>query len=85
MPRFLDLVSDEDLGREIFALWHSYYIQNLPFTINGASVSQITNKQLEQILPRFRAGLYRKIRSLTASPRCERLFPRGRSRGLVRG
>ena len=54
MPRFLDLVSDEDLGREIFALWHSYYIQNLPFTINGASVSQITNKQLEQILPGFR-------------------------------
>jgi hypothetical protein len=54
MPRGLDLVSDEDLGREIFALWHSYYIQNLPFTINGASVSQITNKQLEQILPGFR-------------------------------
>src|SRR5271166_2283421 len=26
-----------------------------------------------------------KIRSLTASPRCERLFPPGRSRGLVRG
>ena len=54
MPRFLDCVSDEDLGREIWALFHAYYIQNLPFTINGAPVSRITNKQLEQILPGFR-------------------------------
>jgi hypothetical protein len=54
MSRLLDSLSDEDLGREIWALWHAYYIQKLPFTINGASVSRITNKQLKQILPGFR-------------------------------
>ena len=32
----------------------------------------------------FSVGLYRKSPSLTAAPGCERLFPPGRFRGLVR-
>jgi hypothetical protein len=54
MPRALDALSDEALGREIWALWHHYFITNVPFTINGDTVPKITNEQLEAILPGFR-------------------------------
>jgi hypothetical protein len=55
MPRTgLDDISDEALGREIFALWHHYFITNVPFTMNGNPVDQITDEQLEAILPTFR-------------------------------
>jgi hypothetical protein len=54
MPRALDALSDEALGREIWALWHHYFITNVPFTINGKPAGQITDEQLEAILPSFR-------------------------------
>jgi len=54
MSRVLDHMTDEQLGKEINALWHAYFIQNLPFTINGAAVREITDEQLKQILPGFR-------------------------------
>jgi hypothetical protein len=50
----LDRLSNEDLGREIWALWHHYFITNLPFTMNGDPVAQITGEQLEAILPSFK-------------------------------
>jgi hypothetical protein len=54
MSRVLDALSDEQLGKEVFALWHAYFIRSLPFTINGAPVREITDTQLRQILPGFR-------------------------------
>jgi hypothetical protein len=58
MQRLLDRISDEDLGRDFCVLWERYWIENVPFTINGASVPQIPDDQLKLILPAFK-GLIR--------------------------